>query len=360
MNVGGAEAVLMNLARNLTKEEICNMDFLVFGNEVGDYEAELTNLGSRILRMPPPSISRPISFQRYLRKILRKYGPYEVVHSHINFASGLVLRAARLEGVSKRLAHSHMSMYEESGILRTSYARISQMLILRNATDLTACGNEAGQFLFGSAWNERGLMIPNAIDVELFQQAACTSRDQLRQDLGIGSKTLIIGTVARLVPIKNLRFLIEVLRTSEQLDTPMHLVIAGEGPERDAITAYADQLGVNEHVTMLGLRRDIPDLMAGFDVLAMPSIQEGLPVSLIEAQASGLPAVVSTGVTKQASLVPGLVHFESTDSPSRWVDAIAAQIKIRVDPSVVRSHLHAAGYTVESQVNTMRYLYGWA
>lgn len=358
MNIGGAEVLLMSFLRSLSREDASHIDFLVFGEQPQHFEQEILDLGSRVIRVPMPHRTRPQSLSTSLQHLIAETGSYEVVHSHVNLTSSIVGSSAKKAGVPRRIAHAHIAS-DQGGFQQALYRRLATHVIQKSATDLIACSPEAGSYLFGKSWSTRGLLVPNAVSIEAFSGRTDATKRALRAELGVSSEDVLIGSVSRLVDFKNLGFLMPVVSRAETEGLRLHLAIVGDGPERSRLEALAEEWGINSRVTFLGMRNDIPHILKGLDVLVAPSLYEGLPVSLIEAQAAGLPAVVSTGISSSAAVVDGLVQFAPIDDPSAWIKPIATAQSVRVGPQQVRHNMESHGYTIDSLASTFRCLYGW-
>jgi glycosyltransferase EpsF len=358
MNIGGAEVLLMNFLRSLPRDEAEAFDFLIFGEQPQHFEREILDLGANVIRMTQPRRTHPRSFARSLQQLMAETGPYEVVHSHVNLTSSIILSAAKKSGVLKRIAHAHIAS-DRGGIQQTLYRNLASSVIRRAATDLIACSPEAGTYLFGPSWSSKGILVPNAVSIEDFSGRTDSTKLALRKELGVASEDVLIGSVSRLVDFKNLGFLMPVVSRATTEGLPLHLAIVGDGPERTRLEALAEEWGVSSRVTFLGMRNDIPHILKGLDVLVAPSLYEGLPVSLIEAQAAGLPAVVSTGISSSVAVVDGLVQFAPIDDPSKWIKPISDAQKVQVSPQEVQHDLQSHGYTIDSLASTFRRLYGW-
>ncbi|QIM21557.1 glycosyltransferase family 1 protein [Phycicoccus sp. HDW14] len=326
MNRGGIETWLMNVVRALPPEEV-RLSFLVHGDGPSDYDDEIHALGHRVLVCP---LGRDVvGYARRLAGILRAEGPFDAVHSFTSTFSAVPLAVARARGVPVRIAHSQTdrrAVVAASGLPRRLYSRAATAAILRTMTTGLACTTEAAAFLFGpgAASDPRVRIVPNGIDLAPFAHAA----PSLRAELGIAPDRLVVGHVGRFVAVKNQRFLVDVARRWRDADDDVTLVLVGDGPDREAVARAVRDAGLEERVHLVGLRTDVPGVLADLDVLVLPSLWEGAPITLVEAQASGVPAVVSHAVTGATDAVPGLVtrtpDGADADEWARTVLAVAA------------------------------------
>lgn len=313
MNRGGLETMIMNYYRKLDRSKV-QFDFLVHREERGDYDDEIESMGGKIYRMPR---IMPGNYRKYFKSLddfFKANKEYKVVHSHINENSGFVLRAAKKYNIPCRIAHSHQSD------LKVDYKypfRMFARLYLKNANNYFACGDRAGKWLFGK---KDFTILNNAVDSELFRINKDSS-ERVRKELKIEDK-FVIGHVGRFNPQKNHEFLISVFNEILKIKENAVLLLIGEGYLEEKIKEQVKDLGIEENVKFLGLRTDIPDLMQGMDLFLFPSLFEGLPVVLVEAQAAGLKCVTSTGVTKESDLTNSIEFYDLNLSPKEWAQKI--------------------------------------
>lgn len=343
LDTGGAEMMVVSAAEALAGK--CEMDFLVFSERKGTLEDRALSHG-RVWRLPSPRHLGPSSFLRELTRLLRTE-QYDVVHSHINLASGVVMKAAEKAGVPIRIAHSHSSYHPATTAARRAYRYIAQRRILRHSTVYAACGEEAGRGLFGQSWHRGGgVVVPNGVDLQRFLLAR-DAREEAREALGIRAETLAIGMIARLIDVKNHEFMLRLLADEEVASSNWVLLIVGAGPLRQTLEQLATQLGIAERVRFLGLRDDVPAILGALDFLAMPSIFEGLPVALLEAQATGVKALVSDQVDPASDLGLGLVRWLSLGDATAWLRALGSTRAVPT-PSIIEEKFIQAGYDLKS------------
>lgn len=316
----GAETMLMNIYRHLDQTQVV-FDFVVYGEKKGDYEDEAISLGASIIHLQVPQKGY-LHFYRNMQKIMRR-GGYDAVHVHTLFNSGLVLRAARRAGIDKRICHSHsIQNRERENVISKFYAQLMRKMIKNNANAFLACGREAGRFLYGAPFFDRyGKVVRNTIDTNKF-----TYRDDVRKQtrtaLGIGENTLVVGHIGRFSEVKNHTFLVDVFK--EILDTEDNavLLLIGDGELRAQIKDKVEQLEMVESVRFLGVRADTDKLLQAMDVLVFPSLFEGVPVTLIEAQSSGLPCVVSDRVPQETKITDLIYFFSLQKRAGQWAEKV--------------------------------------
>lgn len=310
MDRAGAETMVMNLYRSIDRSRF-QFDFVSFAPDRGDYDAEIEALGGRIIRIADPS---PLRRFARLRRVLRN-GPWTTVHSHTLFSSGLHLLAAKLENIPVRIAHSHNTAdANSSSLIGRLYQRCSRALLDRVPTHYVACGEAAAAYLFSAKADV--VVIPNAIDCDAFAARPTPS--------GSSGSTVRVLQVGRLHPVKNHHLSLDIAEALRNAGVAFEMQFAGEGELRAEIEATIRERGLEDFVTVLGVRTDVADLMHAADVMLMPSLHEGFPVVLVESQAAGLPAVVSGAISPEVDLGLGLVEFVPLDAPpDEWAAEIS-------------------------------------
>ena len=324
MNRGGVETWLMHVLRNIDRDRF-QMDFLVHTEKPCPYDDEARVLGSKII--PCLSPSKPWLYGRNFKRILREYGPYDIVHSHVHHFSGYVLYLAKQAGVPIRIAHSHndtSAIDAKAGLHRRLYLTLTQWLIDRYATLGLAASYKVATVLFNRAWktDSRWQILYCGFDMTPFRELVDSVA--IRAEFGIPADAFVVGHVGRFEEEKNHQFLIDIVAEIAQREPKMHLLLIGDGSLRSEIQQKVIQNGLANRVTFAGLRADIPQLMLGaIDLFLLPSIYEGLGLVLIEAQAAGLPCVFSDVVPEEANAVKPLVRQVSLSKPaSDWAEAV--------------------------------------
>ncbi|NDQ55804.1 MAG: glycosyltransferase family 1 protein [Acidipila sp.] len=321
LNPGGVETWLINILRHMDRERF-EMQFCTFGPEPGVFAPEAERLGGRVI--PCPKGKNVWSLGRRFRGILRE-GRYDVVHSHVHYFSGAVLRWAQLEGVPMRIAHSHTTQDDKaSAPFRSLYREMTRAWIHRYATHGLGASRGAAAGLFGDGWERdiRLRVLYYGIDLKPFEQPV--DRAEVRREFGIPLDAPVIGHVGRFVEAKNHAFLLEIAHTVLAKHPTFHFLLVGDGPLRPAIEARARSFDLYGNIHFAGARHDVPRLMlGGMNLFLFPSIWEGLPIALLEAQAAGLPCVVSDSVSGEVQASERSIHFlPLTKRSYKWADDI--------------------------------------
>ena len=343
MGRGGIETMLMNYYRRIDRTKL-QFDFLVHRDFQADFDDEIEALGGRIYRIPPMNPLK-VSYWKALNDFFSSH-PYEIAHCHLNYKSGIVLAAAKKAGVPVRVAHAHTASMS-AGF--SKFARIvMKPLIPRTATHYFACGKAAGDAIFSGKPYD---LIANAINAKELSFSPKT-RARMRREVGLGDDFAIIH-VGRFGEEKNHTFLLDAFAKVLKGDPTAKLLLAGDGPLRPEMERKAAQLPEGS-VRFLGVRKDIPGLLQAGDVFAFPSIFEGLPVTMIEAQAAGLPCVKSDTVTDECVVTDLVTSLPITD-PALWAKEI---LKKRGTPRTDRlAEIQASGYDIATAADKLTRFY---
>jgi glycosyltransferase involved in cell wall biosynthesis len=317
MNPGGVETWLMHVLRNIDRGEF-QMDFCLFGSEHGSYATEVEQLGSKVWRCHMNG--NLWWFNRQFQHILRE-GKYDVVHSHVHFFSGNVLRWGKAQNVPIRIAHSHTTRDGRSdGLMRRCYRRSMKSWIGQYATHGLAASSSSASALFGEDWgrDERFCILHCAIDLHPFREPV--DRETIRRELGLPTDVPVVGHVGRFTREKNQLFLLEIAAEVLKRRPETHFLLVGDGPLRRTVESRVESIGLSGRVHFAGIRKDVAALMCGaMDVFVFPSLWEGLPITLIEAQAAGLRCIVSHVCTTEVGVLPEqFIQVPLSNSPQMW------------------------------------------
>ena len=353
LNLGGAESRMMDIYRNIDYK-ICQFDFVILKDDRQYYEDEIRRRGGEIFKLSSPRIAGIVSHIQQLREIIRK-GKYKVVHSHTSYHSGLVMFAAYLEGVPIRITHARTAGTNHCDYKTLIMAYIGKFLIKMFSTDRLAVSKEAGLFLFK---NLRFKIIPNTIDSDAYLYVnGC--KEEACNVLGIPWDKTVIGQVGRLDKMKNHEFTIKWFKQFQQRKKDTILLFIGDGDLRNELEIKVNELGISEHVLFTGRRDDLKVVIHAIDVMIIPSIYEGFPGVVLEAQASGIPIVESDSITSETDLGLGLIERCSLKSQySEWNKAIIKSInKNRVCLDKIRNAFDKAGFRIDHVVKQIMEIY---
>ena len=351
MNMGGIENFIMNIYRNIDRTKV-QFDFLIHQEEKQIFEDEILSLGGKIYRIPSFGKLGHFGYLKTLHKFFKEHLEYKVVHSHYNTVSGIILREAKRCGIKERIAHSHTS-YPKYRFIEKIYKSYSKFLINPNSTKKFACSKRAGEWLYGV--NSDFKVINNGINPREYKFNQ-DLREEVRSELNIKDKEILIGHVGRFSEEKNHSFLIKIFNELLKKNKNYILALVGTGDTLDTIKKEVEKLNIDKNVKFLGVRKDVNRLLQAFDLFMLPSIFEGLPVTLIEAQGAGLKCFISNTVTKEIDLECGLIEFINLNkSPKEWADIIDKNREYERKDTVeaLRSH----GYDMTQNAKELEDLY---
>lgn len=340
MNAGGTESLIMELLRNQKKDVNIVLIVLVSqANETGIFDNEIKALGVPIHYLPSVGSVGIREFTKRFSQLVKKIGKPDIIHSHLNAVSGFIVRAAKKNGIKHRIVHCHADIRyqgDKIAVLKSEIGLFVMKLFVNYfGTHFWACSKRAAERLF---YNRKEYMvIPNMIDVSKYLNASI-HRHEERERLGIDDDVIAIGAVGRISPIKNYEIIIDALEILKKEHLNVHFFCYG----RVVNTGYYQSLisKVKEKelmhcVSFLGNSDKIHEKLGAFDLYVMPSHTEGLSISLLEAQAAGLPALASTGVPDEADMSLGLVKRVSPHDAHAWATAIKSIEPKNVDQEAI-------------------------
>lgn len=349
MDRAGAETMLMNLYRHIDRSKI-QFDFITFTNEAGDYDAEIIELGGRII---PVIANNPVERMLKLQRLLKQSPEYNIVHAHMLLSNAFHLLAAKGAGVKHRISHSHNTSNGQSSLVKKIYEQWALLTNRRVATYKIACGEMAANYLFGT--KEDVWLLPNAVDIKKMMAGANQARCYIDEEFG--DKDLKIIQVGRLNEVKNHQFSLQIAEELKKRKVDFALYIVGQGPLDEILKQQVTDKLLVDSVKFLGMRTDITELMASADYMIMPSLHEGFPVVLVESQTVGLPTLVSDQVSTEVDLGLNLVEFLSLDNPKNWVDSLLGSKKPVFSDKEKTEKLWLNGFDVSENAKKITQIY---
>ena len=354
MNRGGAETMIMNLYRHIDRSKV-QFDFVENSSESAAFDEEILSLGGQIFRCPHYNGKNHFTYVKWWNDFFKAHPKkYSIVHGHLGSTAAIYLSIAKKYG-AYAIAHSHNTNAEKS--LQQWIFNVYSYPTRYIADEFFICSKEAGIDRFGKKIIEnpnKCIMINNAVNVSNYVYNPET-REKTRQRLCLNSM-IVIGHVGRFNPQKNHPFLLEIFAALLQTEPNAVLLLVGGGEDMPKMQARARALGIADHVRFLGVRSDVADLMQAMDVFVFPSLYEGLPVTMVEAQAAGLPCVISDKVPPECILTEGLVEIEPLSAaPEAWAQKILAR---RGTPRTDRhAEIAAHGFDITTEAEKLQEFY---
>lgn len=347
MGRGGLETMIMNYYRHIDRNKI-QFDFLVHRDFEADYDKEISALGGKIYHLPKLN---PFSFsyRKKLNDFLEDHN-YKIIHIHQDCMSSIALKVAYKRNIPIRISHSHNANQDRN--IKYLIKKYFMKYIPKYATHLFACGKEAGDWMFqGHTYK----IMNNAIDSEKFKFNELL-RNKIRNECNIKNDEIIIGHVGRFDYQKNHEFIIDIFNELNGLDNQFKLMLIGTGNLENKIKEKVRELNLKNKVLFLGNRDNVNELMQAMDIFIFPSHYEGLPVTLIEAQASGLPIVKSDNVPNQCKITPNVYSLSLDNDASLWAMKIIDIYKsyCRKDTS---NYIKKSGYDIKENAKWLERFY---
>lgn len=348
LGTGGVEKLILSWYRKIDRNNV-QFDFLVRSEEE-NYIDEITRLGGRVFFTAeyPKHLIR-----NYLDTInVLKRKEWDIVHIHGNAAMYItVLLLAKKFGIKCRIMHSHST--NSPNLIYKFIHYMNRNTVICNSDVKLACSYDAGKWMFGS---EKFHFLKNAVDVEKFSFDK-EARDKIRNEFNIEQK-FVVGNVGRLSIPKNHRFILDIFSEIKVINKNAVLLLVGEGELKNDIEYRIKELGVQDSVILTGKRSDVGDLLSAMDVFLMPSLWEGLPVALVEAQTNGVCCFVSCNIAQKEVCLTDLVNPISLDTSAKeW-----AQLILKKDYSIIQREMYSdvvkeSGFTIECIVNELEKIY---
>ena len=345
LNKGGVEAVINNYYRYIDRDKF-QFDYYIDSDGSCEPSEEMKALGARYFVIPPYQ-----KLPEYMKALEEHFAreKYDVVHVNMNTLSVFALKAAKDAGIPVRINHNHSTLGKgetKRNILKYSLRPFAK----RYATDLAACNETCAGWLFGKNTLDKGKVkiIRNAIDLEKYAFDSSV-RDKKRRELNIEKRT-VIGHVGRFCTVKNHRFVLEIFAEYLKRDYNAVLLLIGDGPLMADTEARAESLGINRNVVFTGNRSDVPELYNAMDLVLLPSLYEGLPMVGVEAQANGLPVIMSDRVPREAKLSSS-VSFLPLGDAKLWADA--AEEAVRHSRYYTFEEMKRSGYDIKEEAKVL-------
>lgn len=346
MDAGGAETFLMKVYRKLDREKY-QMDFAVATLESGIYDTEIVSLGGSIYHIAPKSSGFWKNFSD-IKGIVKTNHYNYVIRISQHSLSALELLAAKFGGAKVRVFRSSNSSTSSSSRINMILHKLCMFMPRCFANVRIAPSTEAAEFMFGKGCIKSGKahLLHNAIDLDYYRFYP-EERLHLRESLGIQNK-LVIGHVGRFSHQKNHDLSLRVFAKVKEIQPDSVLVLVGKGELEDKIREQAKVLRLTDSIIFMGVRQDVPQLLSAMDAFLFPSLYEGMPNTVIEAQATGLPCVISDFITKEAD-VTRLVQYKSLHvDTTEWARTL---LNLAGKPRMgMEEKLKASGYEITQMV----------
>lgn len=357
-NGGGIQEMVAQWVANFDNNKV-QVDIIAFDNpwSQDNYAERIESFGGKVYLMPP--LMKKKTFIKSLKAFnafFKEHHDYDIIHAHGSSKAAFVLWFAKKYGIKRRILHSHCTEFvvQSKPALLVAYGLKPVANLFAN--EYFACSSEAGAFLFGEKRIEekKVRIVHNAIDTTSFYFNPVT-RNKLRKELGVEGK-IVLGNVGRMRRQKNHSFLLDIFKAVLEKETDVTLLLIGRGELEEILREKAVELGIDNSIQLLGYRNDVNDLMQAMDILVMPSLFEGLPVTGVEAQAVGLPCVFSDTITKEAPILQESTFASLSDPPEVWADRILSIVKSYKRQST-SEYIKEKGYDIATETKKLESYY---
>lgn len=352
MNRAGAETFIMNMFRSIDKKNY-KFDFLCTVRKKGDYDNEIKELGGEMFYVDlskKNGVFRHIENYNILKHEFKKYIlKYDVIHIHTYHAFDMYIptKAAVMAGFKKVIAHSHSNSADGHMILHKIFRnKLSKLSIVK-----MACTDEAWKWMFSKG---EEVIIGNGINAVNYKYSNL-KRIEKRKEFGIGNE-IVIGHVGRFDPVKNHTYLIDVFFEFNKKHPTSKLLLIGKGREYKNILEKCKSYNIDQQVIFAGVRDDVNELLQAMDVFVFPSTYEGFGIAIIEAEASGLPCVVSDNVPNDVD-VCCVKHISLNESAYKWSVAIEETMAQTIYRENEYNKIIAAKYDVKENCERLMEIY---
>ncbi len=353
LNLGGAESRIMDLYRHMDRDKI-QFDFLIHYKEKGFFEDEIRQLGGEIYYLPSFRIYNFFSYRKACRRFFEEHSYFAAVHGHMTSTAAIYLPEAKRAGIPLTIAHARSAGVDKG--LKGMLTRVLRKKLYTKCDRMFACSDLAAESVFGKKRYEEGrvTIMPNAIDTMEFRPRGQV-REEIRKKCKIDDK-FVIGHVGRFHYAKNHEFLMDVFVEITKQKENAVLMLLGDGPLLDETKQKAKQLGVSDKVLFMGNCSPVAPYYQAFDCFLFPSRFEGMPGTVVEAQAAEITCLISDSITKQVKATD-LVHFYPLKKTAKeWADEVLYLVEHGKE-SDKGYDLSVTNYDIHNQVTYYTELY---
>lgn len=353
LNRGGAESMVMNYYRPIDRSKV-QFDFVVHREEKGAFEDEILSLGGKIYRMMPLRPHLIPVYKKQISAFFDSHPEYHIIHGQCSESGYFFYKEAYKRGIPVIVAHAHNShvKFDLKLIFRTWMKHQMRPYL----THYFACGKEAAEWLFGKELATKAIIQTNAIDTYqfVFRQEI---RFAKRIELGISNGTKVICHVGRFDPVKNHRFILDIFEAFLRNHQDAMLILIGDGMLQKQMEEKTKKMGIERNVMFLGTRGDVHELLQAADVFLFPSIFEGLPVSLIEAQCTGLPCLISQNIPREVMVTDIVEQLSLNNDANSWANKLWEMLNKPNRRSEYAQNVANSGYDIHKNAEWLQNFY---
>lgn len=357
---GGTEAFVYNHCKKLIEDYKCRVILLICGDHINmERRNDFEQLGIKIYKSKVPSIRNYTTIYKDIKRI-KAVEQIDVIHSHMNLGSFVIMHCAYKLGIKQRIAHSHDTAGYSTNFIRRREQMLRKSIMVHDSTRLAACSRDAGRYLFGKAFEkEYAEVIPNGIDAEEYNKCDLEKISYLKKEYQLEDK-YVIGNITRFDEKKNQKFLVEIFAEIAKKEKDAVLVLGGvDAGKESEIKKLTQTLQIEDKVRFIGIRKDMQVWMQLMDLWVMPSLFEGFGIALVEAQFSGLRCIVSDQVSRESDLQYGLIEYLSLEDREAWIQKIqyAYADRSKVSKRDLQQRNEASPYNIKNSAKKLYEMY---
>ena len=350
---GGISSYVRNIVSSIDSNKII-IDVIGFSEYSSDFREEIESKCGKLFTLPRIHKDGIFSIISFYKNVLKKEGPYCMVHCHFSGPRALFFSIiSKLHGIKRFVVHAHRADDEYKGKFSKVNLFIERVTSVLAADNLVSCSNMASRYIFGSKYvlENKVMHLPNSISVKKYCiNVSNDKKDSLRNELNINNDKIIIGHIGRFNIQKNHLFMVEIIKEMKNRNLNFIWLFIGDGEELENIKKLINKNDCEDYVRFLGRREDVNVLYSIIDVIVLPSFFEGLPTVIVEAQAAGVPSVVSSNVTTEVDMKIGILKFiDLEEDLDIWIKNIVDMSKVYVPNKKNRiEYLNRRHFTSES------------
>ena len=314
---GGIEKVFMNYYQKFDKN--FKFDFITHECDNESYKQLIKTKGDNLFVLPKFSMKNLKTILKRMNEIMKNKN-YDIIHCHMANAALFYFKVAKKYGVKNRILHGHLTDYAD-----IASHRIRNFFLVNLAkfytTDYMACGDTAGKFLTKKDF----YVMNNCVDINTFKFND-EYRKSIRSKYNIGDEEILLGHVGRLNPVKNQKFILDILSEYSKFNSNVKCMIVGSGPLREELINYSKSLNIGNKIIFVDSTNEVYKYYQAFDCFLLPSFSEGVPTVAVEAQCSNLFTILSNKITKEVKIADNLFYLD-IQNPKEWVNFIESNIK---------------------------------
>lgn len=349
LNCGGIENLLMNIYKNIDRTKV-QFDFVIHTGEKCFFSDEILEMGGKIFVAPSLGIKSFFKYKRWWKNFLGT-NSYNIIHIHMIYTARQYIKLIKNKEI-KVILHSHYTLFSGS-LIKKAIKKIMTFGINKYADCMFACSEPSGASIFGK--KGKYSVINNGIECSKYEFSQ-KIRDKVREELNV-MDSVVFGHVGSFSEAKNHIFLLDVFREIKKRENKAKLLLVGDGALKSEILKKIEEYGFTDDVILLGIRKDVNEILMAMDAFIFPSLYEGLGIAAIEAQATGLNCIVSDAVPVDVNVSGKVVFMPLSDGASLWAESSLNLIEYDNDRKEALKNVIENGYDIGSTTEKLQEIY---